>query len=66
MNDWIDREELIAALILCGVQITLLTAKVTGVIAWSWVWVLLPLWCLPLLSVAILLAMFIRHWVTTK
>ena len=66
MNDWIDPEELIAALILCGAQIALLTAKMTGMIAWSWVWVLLPLWGLPILSVAVLLAMILYHWVSTR
>lgn len=40
--------------------------KLTGVIAWSWLWVLSPLWISVGLGLLVFAAIFIVLWVTDK
>lgn len=51
----------------CGLlAIVFITLKLTGYIAWSWLWVLAPLW-IPLGIVAvILLIAFVLAYIATK
>jgi Flp pilus assembly protein TadB len=39
--------------------ILFIALKLTGFIAWSWLWVLSPLWIAPLVIIAILVLLFL-------
>jgi len=39
--------------------VVLSALKVSGVIAWSWLWVLLPLWLPPIIAILSAIALFI-------
>ena len=47
-------------------QVALIVLKLTNVIAWSWLWVLAPLWMSVAIIVVLLGIVFILHVVTGK
>jgi hypothetical protein len=46
--------------------ITFIVLKLTNVIAWSWVWVLSPIWIPLSILIAIILVCGITIWVVSK
>lgn len=42
--------------------IVFITLKLTGYIAWSWLWVLSPLWIAAIIMLAIIILAFWAHW----
>lgn len=49
---------------LCRIlAIVFIILKLTGVIAWSWLWVLAPLWIPAVVLIAVCIVVFIRSFV---
>ena len=46
--------------------IVFIVLKLTGVIAWSWLWVLAPLWMPAAFWLVIVLVLFVINWVVDK
>jgi len=43
--------------------VTLALLKICGVIAWSWWWVLSPIWITTVLALAVLAAAVVIYWI---
>jgi membrane protein YdbS with pleckstrin-like domain len=60
------RLESVRDMLLSIAGIALIVLKLTGVIAWSWWWVLSPMWIsatfLALLASGLIIAMIVAHW----
>lgn len=46
--------------------IVFITLKLTGVIAWSWLWVLSPIWISTLLIIVIVMGCLAAAWWASK
>jgi ATP/ADP translocase len=46
--------------------IVFITLKLIGIIDWSWIWVLAPLWCPPVLAVVGILLLAVIAYFTDK
>lgn len=46
--------------------IIFITLKLIGIIDWSWIWVLAPLWCPPVLAVVGILLLAVIAYFTDK
>ena len=46
--------------------VVFIVLKLTGLIEWSWVWVLCPIWISVLLDAVIVLIAFIAAWISER
>lgn len=53
----------LCSLLLGILTIVFITLKLTGFIAWSWLWVFSPLWVLPLIFAVMVTVIFIISWI---
>lgn len=44
-------------------QIIFIVLKLLGVITWSWVWVLSPLWITLIISFVVFIIIFLYYWI---
>ena len=43
-----------------------ITLKLTGVIDWAWVWVLLPIWVIPAVFASVIIGIAIKSWLDLR
>lgn len=62
MDNSADRNTASSGIGFCGLLTVLFIAlKLTGVIAWSWVWVLAPMWIPIALVIAVVILIVVTH-----